>query len=595
MKEITRLFDVLDYQLANFPKSDSISAKENGKWKNYSTQEIKKIVDNVSLSLLKLGLKKDDKVALISPNCPEWNFIDLGTLQLGCQLVPLYPTSTASDFQYTINHSESKVIFVYGKEHYDKIQKIRSELPLVQEIYSIQKIEGVKHFSEFLELGKHDNSEILKSYRDAVLPSDIATIVYTSGTTGVPKGVMLSHHNVVSNILASVKILPVDSTMRALSFLPLNHIFERMVFFVYMYVGVSIYYAESLDTIRDNLQEVKPHFFTTVPRLLEKVYDKIVLTGTGLKGLKKKLFFWALNLGLQYDFEKEKDWWYMFQLRIARKLVFSKWKAALGGNIVAIVSGASALQERLSRVFWGAGIPVLEGYGQTETSPVVSVGTLEPIKGFRFGTVGKKIEGVEVKILQESGYREGEGEILVKGPNVMQGYYKNPEATKETIEPDGWLHTGDIGMIIDGFIKITDRKKELFKTSGGKYIAPQYIENLIKASLYIEQVMVVGAEKKFPGALIVPNFVNLQEWCKLHGIQVSSNEEMIKHPKVIQKIQEEVDKANENLAQFEKVKKFALLPKEWTIDSGELTPSMKMKRRVIMENYKNEIESIYVE
>ncbi len=595
MKEISRLFDVLDYQLANFPKPDSISAKENGRWKNYSTQEVKQIVDNVSLSLLKLGLKKDDKVALISPNCPEWNFIDFGTLQLGCQLVPLYPTSTPSDFQYTINHSESKVVFVYGKEHYDKIQKIRSEIPLVQEIYSIQKIEGVKHFSEFLELGKHDNPEILKSYRDAVLPSDIATIVYTSGTTGVPKGVMLSHHNVVSNIVTSVKLLPVDSTMKALSFLPLNHIFERMVFFVYMYVGVSIYYAESLDTIRDNLQEVKPHFFTTVPRLLEKVYDKIVLTGTGLKGLKKKLFFWALNLGLQYDFEKEKDWWYMFQLRIARKLVFSKWKAALGGNIVAIVSGASALQERLSRVFWGAGIPVLEGYGQTETSPVVSVGTLEPIKGFRFGTVGKKIEGVEVKILQEQGYREGEGEILVKGPNVMQGYYKNPEATKETIEPDGWLHTGDIGMIIDGFIKITDRKKELFKTSGGKYIAPQYIENLIKASLYIEQVMVVGAEKKFPGALLVPNFVNLQEWCKLHGIQVSSNEEMIKHPKVIQKIQEEVDKANENLAQFEKVKKFALLSKEWTIDSGELTPSLKMKRRVVMENYKKEIESLYVE
>lgn len=595
MKEISRLFDVLDYQLANFPKKDSISAKENGKWKNYSTQDVKKIVDNVSLSLLKLGLKKEDKVALISPNCPEWNFIDLGTLQLGCQLVPLYPTSTPSDFQYTINHSESKIIFVFGKEHYDKIQKIREELPLVQEIYSIQKIEGVKHFSEFLALGQNDNPEILKPYRDAVQPTDIATIVYTSGTTGVPKGVMLSHHNVVSNIVTSVKLLPVDSTMKALSFLPLNHIFERMVFFVYMYVGVSIYYAESLDTIRDNLQEVKPHFFTTVPRLLEKVYDKIVLTGTGLKGIKKKLFFWALNLGLKYDFEKEKDWWYMFQLGIARKLVFSKWKAALGGNIVAIVSGASALQERLARVFWGAGIPVLEGYGQTETSPVVSVGTLEPVKGFRFGTVGKVIPGVEVKIQQEPGYREGEGEILVKGSNVMLGYYKNPEATRETIEPDGWLHTGDIGMIVDGFLKITDRKKELFKTSGGKYIAPQYVENLIKASLYIEQVMVVGAEKKFPGALIVPTFANLQEWCKLHNISVSSNEEMIKHPKVIQKIQEEVDKANENLAQYEKVKKFVLLPKEWTIDSGELTPSMKMKRRVITENYKNEIESMYVE
>lgn len=595
MKEISRLFDVLEYQLANFPKNDCISAKENGKWKNYSTQEVKKIVDNVSLSLLKLGLKKEDKVALISPNCPEWNFIDLGTLQLGCQLVPLYPTSTPSDFQYTINHSESKIIFVFGKEHYDKIQKIRNELPLVQEVYSIQKIEGVKHFSEFLALGQNDNPEILKSYRDAVQPTDIATIVYTSGTTGVPKGVMLSHHNVVSNIVTSVKLLPVDSTMKALSFLPLNHIFERMVFFVYMYVGVSIYYAESLDTIRDNLQEVKPHFFTTVPRLLEKVYDKIVLTGTGLKGIKKKLFFWALNLGLKYDFEKEKDWWYMFQLGIARKLVFSKWKAALGGNIVAIVSGASALQERLARVFWGAGIPVLEGYGQTETSPVVSVGTLEPVQGFRFGTVGKVIPGVEVKIQQEAGYREGEGEILVKGPNVMQGYYKNPEATHETIEPDGWLHTGDIGMIVDGFLKITDRKKELFKTSGGKYIAPQYVENLIKASLYIEQVMVVGAEKKFPGALIVPTFANLQEWCKLHNISVSSNEEMIKHPKVIQKIQEEVDKANGNLAQFEKVKKFVLLPKEWTIDSGELTPSMKMKRRVIMENYKKEIESMYAE
>jgi long-chain acyl-CoA synthetase len=468
-------------------------------------------------------------------------------------------------------------------------------LPHVQEIYSIQKINGVKHFSEFLELGKNDNPEILKPYRDAVQSTDIATIVYTSGTTGVPKGVMLSHHNVVSNIVTSVKLLPVNSTMKALSFLPLNHIFERMVFFVYMYVGVSIYYAESLDTIRDNLQEVKPHFFTTVPRLLEKVYDKIVLTGTGLKGIKKALFFWALNLGLKYDFEKENDFFYMAQLGIARKLVFSKWKQALGGNIVAIVSGASALQERLSRVFWGAGIPVLEGYGQTETSPVVSVGTLEPIKGFRFGTVGKPIEGVEVKILQEPGYREGEGEILVKGPNVMQGYYKNPDATKETIEPDGWLHTGDIGMIIDGFIKITDRKKELFKTSGGKYIAPQKVENFIKSSLYIEQVMVVGAEKKFPAALIVPTFANLQEWCKLHNITVNSNEEMIKHPKVIQKIQEEVDKANESLAQFEKVKKFVLLPKEWTVESGELTPSMKMKRRVITENYKDLIESLYIE
>ena len=595
MNEISRLFDVLDYQLANFPKPDSISAKENGKWKNYSTQEVKNIVDNVSLSLLKLGLKKDDKVALISPNCPEWNFIDLGTLQLGCQLVPLYPTSTSSDFQYTINHSESKIVFVYGQEHYDKIQKIRGELPHVQEIYSLQKINGVKHFSEFLELGKNDNPEILKPYRDAVQSTDIATIVYTSGTTGVPKGVMLSHHNVVSNVVTSVKLLPVNSTMKALSFLPLNHIFERMVFFVYMYVGVSIYFAESLDTIRDNLQEVKPHFFTTVPRLLEKVYDKIVLTGTGLKGIKKALFFWALNLGLKYDFEKENDFFYMAQLGIARKLVFSKWKQALGGNIVAIVSGASALQERLSRVFWGAGIPVLEGYGQTETSPVVSVGTLEPIKGFRFGTVGKPIEGVEVKILQEPGYREGEGEILVKGPNVMLGYYKNPDATKETIEPDGWLHTGDIGIIIDGFIKITDRKKELFKTSGGKYIAPQKVENFIKSSLYIEQVMVVGAEKKFPAALIVPSFANLQEWCKLHNITVNSNEEMIKHPKVIQKIQEEVNKANESLAQFEKVKKFVLLPKEWTVESGELTPSLKMKRRVILENYKDLIESLYIE
>jgi long-chain acyl-CoA synthetase len=325
------------------------------------------------------------------------------------------------------------------------------------------------------------------------------------------------------------------------------------------------------------------------------VYDKIVLTGTGLKGIKKALFFWALNLGLKYDFEKENDFFYMAQLGIARKLVFSKWKQALGGNIVAIVSGASALQERLSRVFWGAGIPVLEGYGQTETSPVVSVGTLEPIKGFRFGTVGKPIEGVEVKILQEPGYREGEGEILVKGPNVMQGYYKNPDAIKETIEPDGWLHTGDIGMIIDGFIKITDRKKELFKTSGGKYIAPQKVENFIKSSLYIEQVMVVGAEKKFPAALIVPSFANLQEWCKLHNITVNSNEEMTKHPKVIQKIQEEVDKANESLAQFEKVKKFVLLPKEWTVESGELTPSLKMKRRVILENYKDLIESLYIE
>lgn len=595
MKDITRLFDVLDYQLNNFPKADAINAKYQGKWKSFSTQEVKQIVDKFSLALLKLGLRKGDKVALISQNCPEWNFTDLGTLQIGCQLVPLYPTATHLDFQYILNHSESKIVIVQTREHYDKVMKIKEQVPSLLYVYSIERIEGVPHFDDLLKLAEGEDPSVLQAYRDAVSPHDIATIVYTSGTTGEPKGVLISHHNVVYNIVASVKLLPISHTMTALSFLPLCHVFERMVFFVYMYVGISVYYAESLETIKENLLEVKPHFFTTVPRLLEKVYDKIVLTGSSLKGIKRKLFFWALNLGLKYDFEREKDFFYLLQLKIARLLVFSKWRAALGGRLIAVVSGASALQDRLSRVFWAAGIPVLEGYGQTEACPVISVGTLEPIKGFRFGTVGKPVPGIQVKIQQEEGYRPGEGEILAKGPNVMQGYYKKPEVTAETIDGEGWLHTGDIGMIEDGFLKITDRKKELFKTSGGKYIAPQYVENKLKESLFIEQAMVVGENQKFPAALIVPSFQNLSEWARRKNLTFHTNQELVSHPEVIQKIQREVDAANETLAQFEKVKKFVLLPNEWTIDTNELTPSLKMKRRIITEKYHDLIQNFYKE
>jgi long-chain acyl-CoA synthetase len=524
-----------------------------------------------------MGIAKDDKVAIISPNRPEWNFIDFGIQQLGAVSVPIYPTVTEEDFKFIFNDADVKVIFVENEELYHKAKNASKDLP-IKEIFTFLPVSGAKHWSELKQLAVGEKPAQLDPYKEKVKGEDLVTLIYTSGTTGVPKGVMLTHNNLISNYKACIPLMPVTHEHRALSFLPMCHVYERMLVYLYMAVGVSVYYAESMDTIADNLKEVKPHIFTTVPRLLEKVYDKIVAKGRELTGVKKAMFFWALDLGLRFDMEGKNGWWYDLQLALANKLIFNKWREALGGNVVAIVSGSAALQPRLAKVFWAAKVRVMEGYGLTETSPVISVNRCDP-KENKIGTVGPLLPGVEVKIAPD-------GEILTRGPHVMKGYYKKPEVTAEVIDSEGWFHTGDIGEFVDSkYLKITDRKKEIFKTSGGKYIAPQTIENKLKEFNLIEQVMVVGENQKFPGALIVPAFAGLKKWCEIKGISYSLDEKMIKEPLVIEKFQKEIDSINQNFAQYEKIKKFELLPKLWTIEAGELTPTLKVKRKAILARY----------
>ncbi|MEN3040121.1 MAG: long-chain fatty acid--CoA ligase [Bacteroidia bacterium] len=592
--EIRRLHDILAEQLQKGGRPDAIAAKKEGKWRTYSTQEVAQIADTVSKALIKLGIKKGDRIALVSPNRPEWNFVDLGAVQIGVVVVPMYANSIAKDYEYIIQHSESRLLFCSGGEIWQKVASILPQCPTLEKVYVFDPEVGATHWEEFLRLGKESDID-LAPYKAAVQPEDWATILYTSGTTGTPKGVILTHHNIVSNVLTvrGLHLIPRHTEpIKALSFLPLNHSFERMVFYVYLAMGVGVYYAENLDTIRDNLQEVRPHVFTSVPRLLEKVYERILATGQTLTGLKRKLFFWALNLVKDYDPEKRYPLSYRMQLALARATVFKKWKEALGGNVELIVTGAAALPKHLAHTFWGAGLAIMEGYGLTETSPVISVNTFD---AHRLGSVGRPLPGVEVRIEPLEGYTEGEGEIVVRGPNVMIGYYKNPEATAEVLR-DGWFHTGDVGRIDkDGFLYITDRKKELFKTAGGKYIAPQPIESALKSSLYIEQAMVVGEYRKFPAALIVPSFPHLEKWAQENGINFASREDLVHHPKVRELIQSEVDRINEQFSQFERVKKFLLLTKEWTIEGGELTPTLKLKRRVILNQYKDAIESLYAE
>lgn len=582
----TRVFELLDHQLSTFPKEDAIAMKVNGQWLKYSTQEYKNMANAMSMGLLKLGIKKDDKVAIVSSNRTEWNITDLGIQQLGSVSVPVYPNLNTEDYKFILEHSEAKIVFVGNDEIYQKVKKAAEGNSAILGIYSYDKIEGVKHWSEVPELGKNEDFSALETYRAAVLPEDILTIIYTSGTTGQPKGVMLTHNNLISNVKAAIPLLPVDHTCRALSFLPLCHVYERMLNYLYMSCGVSVYYAESMETIGDNLKEIHPHIFVTVPRLLEKVYDKIVGKGAELTGIKKWLFFWALNLGLRYQVGTSLGSWYNFQLKIANKIIFSKWREALGGSLVCAVSGGAALQPRLASVFSAAQITILEGYGLTETSPVIAVNRMEE-ENRRIGTVGPVIEGVEVKIAED-------GEILSRGPHIMKGYYKRPDLTEETIDKDGWLHTGDIGMYVEGkFLKITDRKKEIFKTSGGKYIAPQQMENKFKESKFIEQIMVIGDGQKFPAALVVPSFVFLKDYCEIKGIPFGSNEEVIKNQQIVERIQQEVDALNENYAQYERIKKFKLLPKEFTIVDGEMTPTLKLKRKVVMAKYEKLVEEIY--
>lgn len=585
--EITRLFDFPYYQLETYNLKKAFSTKYNGKWESISSQEYVDQSNQLSRGLLKLGIKPNDKIAIISTsNRTEWNICDIGVLQTGAQTVPIYPTICKEDYEYVLNHSEATYCFVSDSVILDKLNQIKENTKLIG-VFTFDDIKGEKSWKDVLALGvDKSNQHEVEARKDAVKSEDLATLIYTSGTTGRPKGVMLSHNNIVSNVLSSKKRVPLDyGNSKSLSFLPVCHIFERMILYLYQYCGVDIYYAESLEKLTENAQEIKPEVMTAVPRLYEKIYDKIVLKGEDLTGIKKKLFFWALNLGLKYEPYGANGWWYEKQLGIARKLIFSKWQAALGGELKLMVSGSAALQPRLTRVFAAAGMPIMEGYGLTETSPVITVNDVTN-GGFRVGTVGKVIEDVEVII-------EASGEILVKGPNVMLGYYKDPEKTAESIK-GGYFYTGDKGEFDkDGFLKITGRTKEMFKTSGGKYVIPPLLESELKQSLFIEQVMVIGENEKMPAAIIQPNFEFLKGWAKEHSISFTSNDELIKNPKVIQKIQDAVDICNSNFGKWEQIKRFELTPDEWTLDAGHLTPTMKMKRVIILKMYQALYDKIY--
>jgi long-chain acyl-CoA synthetase len=584
--EVTRVFDLLPYQLKKFPLEDMFSNKVGGVWKKYSTKNVIDIANQISLGLIESGVKKDDKVAIVSSNRPEWNFIDYGVQQLGAVSVPMYPTITEEDYRYIFQDAGVKIIFVSTEELYNKVLRATQGISSIQAIYTFDTIEGARHWTEVKKAGEKGNIADIEKYKSAVTPDDLLTLIYTSGTTGNPKGVMLTHNNIISNFKSCAPLMPVDHRHRALSFLPLCHVYERMLNYLYAFCGVSIYYAESIETISDNLKEVHPHIFVSVPRLLEKVYDKIYAKGAELTGIKKSLFFWALELGLKYEVGTNKGFWYNFQLKLANKIIFKKWREALGGEILAVVSGGAALQPRLARVFWSAQIPILEGYGLTETSPVIAVNRVNQDEN-RVGTVGPLIPGVQAKIAQD-------GEILTKGPHVMRGYYNKPELTAEVIDKDGWFHTGDIGEFVEGkFLKITDRKKEMFKTSGGKYITPQSMENKFKESRYVEQIMVVGDGQKHPSALIVPAFSDVKSWCAIKNIPYTTDEEMIKHPKVLEKFQREMETYNANFAQYEQVKKFVLLPKIWSIDGGELTAKLSLKRKVILQKNQALVDKMY--
>lgn len=586
MNEVKRLFDLPDYQLRNFPKSSMFSSKVNGGWNSVSTEFFVEQALLLSKGLVGLGVSQGDCIGLVSSNRLEWNLMDIAIQQIGATVVPIYPNISSADYVYIFNDAKLKFAFVGSDELYRKISAKRSEIPLLQELFTFDVVEGAKLYSEIIEQGSAVDNNTIKELKANVRNEDMATIIYTSGTTGNPKGVMLSHNNILSNVFACSEIIPADSESRVLTFLPTCHIYERMLHYLYMYVGASIYYAESMDTIGDNIREVKPHVFTAVPRLLEKVFDRIMAKGDELKGIKRKLFFWSVAVAEKYDV-KGMPFFYRMKLSIARKLVFKKWQEALGGEVRAIASGSAALQPRLARIFLAAGINVLEGYGLSETSPVISVNCLK--RGICIGTVGPLIGNVKVKIAED-------GEILVKGPNVMMGYFNLPDKTAEVIDSQGWFHTGDIGEFVDDFfLKITDRKKEIFKTSGGKYIVPQAMENKFKESRFIEQMMVIGEGEKYPAALIVPGFQFVKDWSLRKGQDLSalSNEELINHPDVVNRIQQEVDKMNELYGNWEKIKKFCLLAKEWSVESGELTPTLKLKRKIILEKHKAEVERCF--
>jgi long-chain acyl-CoA synthetase len=592
MTEPTRLFDCIEWQLQKSANYTMMAAKENGTWKEYSIQQVADIVNKLSSGLLKMGFgKKDnspegrDKIAIISKNRPEWLMLDLAVQQIGAVLTPVYPTINESELEFILKDAAVEIIFVNDANLAEKVNNVKANLPGLKQVFSFEKVINVNHWTEILSLGNGTSLKDVKLISQKIKCDDLATIIYTSGTTGKPKGVMLSHKNILSNVLDSMPCFPPGDHLKALSFLPLNHIFERMVSYLYLYKGTSIFFAESMETIGDNLKEVKPNMFTTVPRLLEKVYEKIMQKGEDLSGIKRKLFFWAHSVAEKFEINKNSGIFYKLQLSIANKLIFSKWREALGNELICIVSGGAACQVKLIRIFTAAKIPVMEGYGLTETSPVISVNRFQE-EGRMFGTVGPLIRNVEIKIAAD-------GEILCKGPNVMMGYYKLPELTAESME-DGWYKTGDIGMMIDNrFLKITDRKKEMFKTSGGKYVAPVVIELKLKECAYVENIMVIGEGEKYVGALIIPSFNKLTEWAKNKNIVYANNDELLQNEQVKELYKKEVEHYNSQFNHVEQIKKFELLPNEWNVESGEMTPKLSLKRKVIMEKYKDAVRRIY--
>jgi long-chain acyl-CoA synthetase len=591
MNDVTRTFDILSYAKEKYNHDVALAIKRNGRWETFSHAEYGEQADLFSYGLLKLGIKKGDKLAIVANNRPEFNFIDMGLTQIGGVTVAIYPTISEKEYRHILSHSDAKYLIVSDEALYKRLKPIFDNTKNLQEIYTIDEVKGAKNWKEIRELGKKNKEQLketLQKRRDDVSPDDLVTLIYTSGTTGLSKGVMLSHNNLISNIkMVTWFVEYLKPGDRALSFLPLSHVLERVGNYLWQYKGLKIYYVENLETIARDMKDIKANTFITVPRIFEKVYDKIVSKGRDLKGIKKALFFWALEVGDKFDPNPDaRSWFYNFKLNIANKLIFSKWREALGGELKGVISGGAALQPRLARVFWAARIFVQEGYGMTETSPVISA-THVKYPYVRFGWVGYVKDPVKVKIAED-------GEILVKGPNVMKGYYKDPEKTAETIDKDGWLHTGDIGELDEmNMLRITDRKKEIFKLSGGKYVAPQQVENVFKESMFIEQIMVIGENEKHTAALIVPDFEFLKNWCKIHHVEVSSIEDMIKHPKVIARYQREVDEYNKHLDKVMQVKKFELIGESWTPESGLLSPTQKLKRKVILERYKDLVDKIY--
>ncbi len=595
MNEQSRIFDFLYHQLNHYSKEVMFAGKVGEAWKSYSTKEVAATINKLSAGFLKMGLsghdmqvEHQDKIAIVSKNRPEWLMLDMACQQIGIPLCPIYPTTNPKELAFILNDAAIKYIFISGEDILEKVVSVKNEVPSLQGIFSFDKLKDITCWDTIFESLTEEDLQKVTSVKATIKAEDCATIIYTSGTTGQPKGVMLSHRNLVSNVLNAVASFPFEENVegKSLSFLPLNHIFERMVSYIYIYNGISIYYAQSLETIGEDLKDVKPNLFTTVPRLLEKVYEKIMNKGSELSGVKRKLFDWAVALGSKYDNIKNQGLLYNVQLALANKLIFNKWREALGGQVQFIITGGAACQVRLIRIFTAAGINIYEGYGPTENSPVISV-NCKYKGGTKFGTVGPVIHGQEVRLAPD-------GEICVKGPSVMMGYYKRPELTAETIV-DGWLLTGDIGVFEDAkFLKITDRKKELFKTSGGKYVAPQPIENKMKESSFIEQMMVVGEGEKFVGALIVPNMLNLKEWCKTNNLNLNSNAEIITNAEVTKFYKSIIEEFNKEFNNVEQVKRFELLPDEWTIETGELTPTLKLKRRIILEKYHSYLDKLYL-